>query len=298
MTMKITMEMQLFAVGIAVVGLAAFFFARPQKKSSPPRALGSDPQKYTPFKLSAVEKVSHDTRIFTFALQSAQHVLGLPIGKHVVIRANVNGEAVERKYTPISSDNDLGVFRLCIKVYFKDTHPRFPDGGVMSQHIESLKVGDSIDVRGPTGLITYRGKGAFSINGKPVQVKHLGLVAGGTGITPCLQVIEHVLRDTDDKTTLSLIFGNQTEADILLKDRLDTLARDNAQLRVFYTLDKAPEGWTQGEGFIDKDMCGQHLPPPGDDTIILMCGPPPMIKYACTPNLLELGHSNKRQFQF
>ena len=28
----------------------------------------------------------------------------------------------------------------CIKVYFANVHPRFPDGGKMSQHFESLKV--------------------------------------------------------------------------------------------------------------------------------------------------------------
>ena len=44
-------------------------------------------------------------------------------------------------YTPVSSDDDLGFVDFCIKVYFANTHPNFPDGGKMSQHLESLKLG-------------------------------------------------------------------------------------------------------------------------------------------------------------
>ena len=49
---------------------------------------------------------------------------------------------------------------LCLcQVYFKNVHPKFPDGGKMSQHLESLEIGDSIDVRGPNGLCVYKGLG-------------------------------------------------------------------------------------------------------------------------------------------
>lgn len=45
------------------------------------------------------------------------------------------------------------------QVYFKNVHPKFPEGGKMSQHLESLKIGDTIDVRGPNGLLEYKGQG-------------------------------------------------------------------------------------------------------------------------------------------
>lgn len=49
------------------------------------------------------------------------------------------------------------------QVYFKNVHPKFPDGGKMTQHLESLKVGETIEVRGPAGLLQYRGRGVFAI---------------------------------------------------------------------------------------------------------------------------------------
>lgn len=33
-------------------------------------------------------------------------------------------------------------------------------------------------------------------------------IAGGTGITPMLQVVSEVLRNPEDKTEVSLVFGN------------------------------------------------------------------------------------------
>ncbi|XP_014884591.1 NADH-cytochrome b5 reductase 3-like [Poecilia latipinna] len=103
--------------------------------------------------------VSHDTRKFRFALPSPEHVLGLPIGQHIYLSAKINGQLVVRPYTPVSSDDDKGFVDLVVKIYFKNVHPKFPEGGKMSQYLESLKLGDTIDFRGPSGLLTYEGKG-------------------------------------------------------------------------------------------------------------------------------------------
>ena len=37
------------------------------------------------------------------------------------------------------------------------------------------------------------------------------MIAGGTGITPMLQIIEQCLKDPNDDTKLSLLFANQVE---------------------------------------------------------------------------------------
>lgn len=45
-------------------------------------------------------------------------------------------------------------------------------------------------------------------------------------------------------------------------------------------------------------MIGKYLPPAADNTIILMCGPPPMIKHACLPNLDKVGHREANRFAY
>lgn len=63
-------------------------------------------------------------------------------------------------------------------------HPRFPDGGKLTQHLDSLKIGDTIDVRGPSGRLVYNGKGKFAIKklrkDPPTKVvaKKLNMIAG------------------------------------------------------------------------------------------------------------------------
>lgn len=57
-------------------------------------------------------------------------------------------------------------------------------------------------------------------------------------------------------------------------------------------------GWPYSSGFINDTMIKDHMPAPGPDTQILMCGPPPMINFACIPNLEKLGYTPDMYFPF
>lgn len=111
-------------------------------------------------------------------------ILGLPIGQHIHLSAKINDEIVIRAYTPVSSDDDHGFVDLVVKVYFKNSHPRFPDGGKMSQYLNDMKIGDKIDVRGPSGRLQYLGHGKFAIKKtrkdppQEVQVEKLAMISG------------------------------------------------------------------------------------------------------------------------
>lgn len=111
-----------------------------------------------------------------------------------------------------------------------------------------------------------------------------------------LQIIRAILKDPKDKTELWLLFANQTEEDILLRKELESIQGPRFHLR--YTVDRPPEGWKYSSGFIDEKMCRDHLPPPGDDTMIFMCGPPPMIKFACIPSFEKNGFKDHQWFSF
>ena len=55
---------------------------------------------------------------YRFGLPHEQAVLGLPIGQHISVQAEINGKQIVRSYTPISSDDDLGFFDLLVKVCY------------------------------------------------------------------------------------------------------------------------------------------------------------------------------------
>ena len=48
-----------------------------------------------------------------------------------------------------------------------------------------MRVGEKVKMEGPKGLLSYLGNGNFLIRKKPVKKTKVGLIAGGTGITPC-----------------------------------------------------------------------------------------------------------------
>ncbi|CAG0919558.1 unnamed protein product [Notodromas monacha] len=194
---------------------------------------------------------------------------------------------------------------LVVKIYLKNVHPKFPDGGKMSQFLDNLRMGETIDVRGPSGLLEYNGSGEFAIRpdkksaSSVVKVKKVSMIAGGTGITPMLQLIRAVSRDLNDRTQVALLFANQTEDDILLRPELEQLQSEHPdRFKLWYTVDRPVEGWKYGSGFVSADMIRDHLYPPSEDNLVLMCGPPPMINFACTPTLDKLGYNPKLRFAY
>jgi len=261
------------------------------------------------------EELSHDTLRLRLTLPKDRPILGLPVGKHFKVfcpnpAGSVKGEwngkedkedgaEIERKYTPTTSDDEVGHVDLVIKVYKSGVIDRFPDGGKMSQYMGSLKVGDKVDISGPFGMNEYLGHGKFKIGTKEKQCKALAMISGGTGITPMLQVAAAILKDPTDATTISLLYANQTEDDILVRNLLDGYAEKYPKrFKVWYTVDRPPERWKYSSGFITDTMMAEHLPPAGPDTLVLMCGPPPMINFACKPNLTKLGHADAAMVAF
>ncbi len=48
---------------------------------------------------------------------------------------------------------------LSMQVYRAGESPKFPDGGKMSCHLDSMQIGDTIEAKGPMGHMTYLGRG-------------------------------------------------------------------------------------------------------------------------------------------
>ena len=69
-----------------------------------------------PLALSLHSTLTHLVCSYRFSLPRSNDILGLPIGQHISIAAEINGKEIVRSYTPTSSDDDLGHFDLLIKV--------------------------------------------------------------------------------------------------------------------------------------------------------------------------------------
>lgn len=256
-----------------------------------------NPKKKLDFPLIEKFYLTHNVVKLRFGLPSEAHKFGLPVGKHIFLYAKVNGETVMRAYTPTSSDHDLGYFDLVIKVYRANENLKFLEGGKMSQHLDRLAIGDFVTVKGPVGHVEYLGRGKYLLDGEERFTTAFNLLAGGTGITPCYQIVKSVLRDPEDTTKISLLYANTSEVDILLRDELDQLSKDG-RFNVWYTLTSPPENWNYSTGYISLDMCKNYLLPRSENTVACMCGPPPMIEYACKPSLIDMGFDESQMIEF
>lgn len=240
-----------------------------------PRSVLS-PDVWKPLTVHERVKLSHNTvRLrFNFPPEHYMDGAGLEVASCLLARAFIGKQkadgtraAVVRPYTP--SEATVGYLELVVKVY--------PDGK-LSQHLGSLQVGDTLDFKGPMLKLPIFQN----------EFDSIGLVAGGTGITPMLQVAERLLQNDEDETRVHLIYANQTEEDILLREKIEELRADHPdKFTVYYTLERPPEGWDEGRGFVSTQMIREQIrfgfpkPALGSMGKVLVCGPPAMCAALC-----------------
>lgn len=262
-----------------------------------------NPKKWLPLEVDAKVPLSHDTILLRLKLESAEHQCGLPVGYHLYLRGESHhGKKVMRAYTPSSLNGTLGAVEFVIKIYFPNDHPSFPEGGQLTRYLNTLNVGDTLEVKGPMGHIKYEGCGKLLVDKTEHNVDRMTMIAGGTGVAPMLQMIVAVLANPADKTKIKFLFANKSEKDILLRYTLDRLQREHPnRFTVHYTVSKAEKDWEGSVGRVDKDMIAKHcFPAKGSkgtinvravNTVALLCGPASMEEDTCVPALKALGYS-------
>uniref|UniRef100_A0A6P7FQ36 NADH-cytochrome b5 reductase 2-like n=1 Tax=Diabrotica virgifera virgifera TaxID=50390 RepID=A0A6P7FQ36_DIAVI len=251
------------------------------------------------YKMKLYKKVNanRNVRIFTFKLPEDDMILGHACGQHCLFHAKIGGKDISRTYSPTSICSTRGYAEFMIKIYFKNEDPKFPAGGKMSQHLDSLKIGDVIQVSNPSGKVIYKGGGKFYITHKAgtlvVNTKKLGFIVGGIGITPVIQMLRTIIADPLDGINCTLIYASKTEADIIGKEELNETAKKmSGRLKIWHTLEQPPPDWRFGKGFVSKDMMRDHLFPPSTQSLNLLSGPYPMLK-ALAKQLSDLGYSKQ-----
>ncbi|KAI9637192.1 putative NADH-cytochrome b5 reductase 1 [Dioszegia hungarica] len=268
-------------IGALVVLLAlAVVFLVQNANQKPQRVL--DPVEWRSFKLIAKDHLSHNTALYKFGLPRPTDTLGLPIGQHISVMAELDGKQVMRSYTPTTLEEDKGHFDLVVKTYEK---------GNISRYLSLLTIGQEVKIKGPKGKFHY------SAN----MVPHLLMIAGGTGITPMYQIIKSSIKDPKDNTQLSLIYANVNEDDILLRQQLEVLQdRSKGRFKLYMVLNNPPAGWTGGSGFVTREMVEKHMPSGGVGSAehgkggkVLLCGPPPMLN-AMKTHLAGIGYPAPR----
>jgi cytochrome-b5 reductase len=274
----------LVTIGLAMVAIGVYFFSR--KTTAQHSRLSTEPvggksttststtrpssndkvlsaSEFRQFEILKTTRVSPNVKHIRFELPAGR-TLGLALGRHVTLRTAVAGQSVMRSYTPTTRIDQKGYFDLLIKRY---------EMGHMSNFLFNAKVGQRVDVRGPVGRFKY----------VPNTHAHIGLIAGGTGLTPCLQLIRNVLECpeyADDRTSFTLFFQNRYEEDVLMYEELLALAKQHP-LRfelLFFLSNTDANSTTYGlapnelRGPINKTLLSQKMHKE-KCSLVCICGP-------------------------
>lgn len=158
-------------------------------------------------------------------------------GQFVGIEAHFEGLGYRRSpYCILTAPCDEPVFDLLVRVV-----PQGP----LSQDLASLRPGDEVAFRGPTGRSMV----------PPDDDRALELFATGTGVAPFYSLARHLLANGYTQP-ITLWWGLRLPEDICLTEELDDLARTHSNFSYHVTISQPAESWSGLRGRL-----GESVPP-------------------------------------
>ncbi|NXK31129.1 NB5R4 reductase, partial [Piprites chloris] len=245
---------------------------------------------YRKCKLVSKTEVTHDTKLFCLMLPKGTH-LRVPTGQHVYLKQTITGTEAVKPYTPVlpflpldfqeTSHHDGVHIYLMIKIY---------SCGLFTQALDHLQIGDYISVSNPEGNFK---------KSKVQGSEDLILLAGGTGFTPMVKLLNFALTEVSCLRTVKLIFFNKTENDILWRNQLEQLALKDERFEVQFILSQPTKDWVGKQGKISSSLLSEFVKRSRKDSkvLICICGPTPFTEQG-VQYLKDLGYSQEEIHAF
>jgi len=249
--------------------------------AGPPSAAAAPPSRRLIWQQSRVLDVVDETARVKSLVLRVPGWSGHLAGQHVDVRLTAeDGYQAQRSYSIASAPASPGAQGDPVVL----TVARIDDGEVSPFLTETLRAGDSLELRGPIG-------GHFVWTG--AAVRPLQLLAGGSGIVPLMAMLRHRARVAPE-TPARLLYSSRTWDAIIYRDELARLVAADARLSVVHTLTRAtPPGWTGPSRHVDGAMLRQSAFPPGEAPDVFVCGPTPFVE-AVADALVGWGHTIER----
>jgi len=235
----------------------------PPQPVVPPTTDGGNARRHAVFhllKVAKLDRITDDAVAITFDVpERLRDQFIYQAGQHLSVRATIAGDDVRRSYS-ICSPATSGVLRVGVK--------RLPDGVFSSYALNRLQVGDSLEVMTPSGR--------FTTPLDPLQAKHYGAIAAGSGITPILSILSTAL-ELEPESRASLIYVNRSSSSIMFIEEIEDLRnRYLTRFQVAHVLDGERQEVEMLSGMLDGDRLNRILDtilPDADVDDWFLCGP-------------------------
>lgn len=202
-------------------------------------------------------------------------------GQFTSLALEIDGERIARPYSFLSAPQQRP-----LEFFFYTA-----TGGVLSNAMEELKVGDQI-------WLKKKANGFFTLSEVP-DAKDLWMIGTGTGIAPFFSILK-TEEPWERFENVILIHGVRANADLRYQELINDIQNsrgEHFQFRAFVTREDIPSTYRGRipaaitDGNLEK-FCSLELAP--EDSQIMLCGNPDMVKESVEA-LKERGFKKNRR---
>jgi ferredoxin-NADP reductase len=198
----------------------------------------------------------------TFVLQCGPAFRGVRPGQFVMIGIDINGVTHRRAYSPRTFEDSKDGIAITVQRQV---------GGRVSNHLhDKIKVGDII--------LIEQASGDFVL--PDTLPTHAVMMAGGSGITPCMAMIQY-LRRCKAPTRVTLIYFARSQTERIFARELQTIAKQWPGLTLVTLDSMANTAGQQGlaQPVLKEALLDQHAPD-WRKAAAYCCGPAPLMDAA------------------
>lgn len=184
-------------------------------------------------------------------------------GQYLTFRRHIMDTEVRRSYSICSVPSE-GELRVAIKAVTEGKFSNYAN--------RELQKGEVLEVMPPMGN--------FAVKNTEAKAKNFLAFVAGSGITPVMSIMRHVL-ESDEDATFTLVYGNRNRNTIIFREAIEGLKnRFMDRLRVYHVLSRELMDVPLFNGRIDGQKCSDF-----SETLIdlkkvdevFLCGPEEMI---------------------
>ncbi|NNC84030.1 MAG: phenylacetate-CoA oxygenase/reductase subunit PaaK [Flavobacteriales bacterium] len=215
-------------------------------------------------KVQEVRKTTPDCAIVTLDIANGlSEAFAFKQGQYLTIKAEIDGEEVQRSYSLCSCPHE-GKWQVGIK--------KVPGGRFSTFANDTLKPGDTLQVMEPNGR--------FFVEVDESKARNYVAFAAGSGITPIYSIIKTHLESEPD-STFKLFYVNQTVGSIILREEIEALKnRFMERLEVFHLLTRESRNMPLLDGRLDEEKLAaifSRITSIEEVDHVFTCGPEEMI---------------------
>jgi ferredoxin-NADP reductase len=130
--------------------------------------------------------------------------------------------------------------------------------------LRGFKGGETVAIDAPYGSFTFEG-----------EHPKIALLTGGIGITPFRSIIKYAA-DKHLSSSITLLYGCHSSADIAFKTEFDQLTAQNPNFKAIYIVSSPDADWKGPVGHITEEFVKREMPD-FKERKFFACGPPGMV---------------------